>query len=134
MLDHAAYLVRDGLNPAACTSQAILDAMPRLGGHDAEGRQAANPAEGRRSPRHVSYIAFAPARGVPVFVALNKFDFAAVMGMAKGRQRADRASIASGGVGRGLLLGQYRIEGGGIFGGAEFFNRGTISQQPGDAR
>ena len=30
-----------------------------------------------------SYIAFAPGRGVAVFVAINKFDFAAAMGMAE---------------------------------------------------
>ena len=30
-----------------------------------------------------SYIAFAPTRGVAVFVAINKFDFGAAMGMAE---------------------------------------------------
>ena len=30
-----------------------------------------------------TYIAFAPARDMAVFVAINKFDFAAAMGMAQ---------------------------------------------------
>ena len=30
-----------------------------------------------------SYIAFAPTRGVAVFVSINKFDFGAAMGMAQ---------------------------------------------------
>jgi serine-type D-Ala-D-Ala carboxypeptidase/endopeptidase len=85
MLDHAAYLVRDGLNPVSgmdesghmdAMSLAWVVMMPK--GDRPLILQKAGGLQGT-----FSYIAFAPTRGVAVFVAINKFDFAAAMGMAE---------------------------------------------------
>jgi len=85
LLDHAAYLWRDGLN--------IVAGMDESGRMDALGLawvvmmpQGDRPlilqkAGGLQGV--FTYIAFAPTRGVGVFVAINKFDFAAAMGMAE---------------------------------------------------
>jgi D-alanyl-D-alanine-carboxypeptidase/D-alanyl-D-alanine-endopeptidase len=84
MLDHAAYLVRDGLNPVSgmdesghmdAMSLAWVVMMPE--GDRPLLLQKAGGLQGT-----FSYIAFAPTRGIAVFVAINKFDFAAAMGMA----------------------------------------------------
>ena len=85
MLDHAAYLVRDGLNPASgmdesghmdAMSLAWVVMMPE--GDRPLILQKAGGLQGT-----FSYIAFAPTRGIAVFVAINKFDFAAALGMAQ---------------------------------------------------
>ncbi len=85
MLDHAAYLVRDGLNPVSgmdesgqmdAMSLAWVVMMPE--GDRPLILQKAGGLQGT-----FSYIAFAPTRGIAVFVAINKFDFAAAMGMAQ---------------------------------------------------
>jgi len=85
MLDHAAYLVRDGLNPVSgmdesghmdAMSLAWVVMMPE--GDRPLILQKAGGLQGT-----FSYIAFAPTRGIAVFVAINKFDFGAAMGMAQ---------------------------------------------------
>jgi D-alanyl-D-alanine-carboxypeptidase/D-alanyl-D-alanine-endopeptidase len=84
LLDHAAYLERDGLNPVS--------------GFDESGRMDAISLGWIVMTPHAdlplilqkagglqgifSYTAFAPTRGIGAFVAINKFDFAAAMGMA----------------------------------------------------
>jgi D-alanyl-D-alanine-carboxypeptidase/D-alanyl-D-alanine-endopeptidase len=84
MLDHAAYLVRDGLNPVQgmdesghmdAMSLAWVVMMPK--GDRPLILQKAGGLQGT-----FSYIAFAPTRGVAAFVAINKFDFGAAMAMA----------------------------------------------------
>jgi len=85
MLDHAAYLVRDGLSPVSgmdesghmdAMSLAWVVMMPE--GDRPLILQKAGGLQGT-----FSYIAFAPTRGIAVFVAINKFDFGAAMGMAQ---------------------------------------------------
>ena len=78
-LDHAVYVMRDGLNP--------VSGLDESGHMDAMGLSwiVMNPegsrplilqkAGGRQGT--LSYIAFSPARGVGVFMSINKFDFAA---------------------------------------------------------
>ena len=85
MIDHAVYLMRDGLE--------TVSGMDESGRMDAMGLgwvammpkgdrpfilQKAGGLQGT-----FSYIAFAPARGVAVFIAINKFDFAAAAAMAQ---------------------------------------------------
>lgn len=85
MLDHAAYLVRDNLNPVSGMDESgHMDAMS-LGwvvmmpeGDRPLILQKAGGLQGT-----FSYIAFAPTRGVAAFVAINKFDFGAAMLMAE---------------------------------------------------
>jgi D-alanyl-D-alanine-carboxypeptidase/D-alanyl-D-alanine-endopeptidase len=83
MLDHAAYLVRDGLNPVQgmdesghmdAMSLAWVVMMPK--GDRPLILQKAGGLQGT-----FSYIACAPARGVAAFVAINKFDFGAATAM-----------------------------------------------------
>ncbi len=84
MIDHAVYLMRDGLE--------TVSGMDESGHMDAMGLgwvammpkgdrpfilQKAGGLQGT-----FSYIAFAPTRGVAVFIAINKFDFAAAAAMA----------------------------------------------------
>jgi D-alanyl-D-alanine-carboxypeptidase/D-alanyl-D-alanine-endopeptidase len=84
LLDHAAYLQRDGLNPVAGLDESgRMDAVS-LGwivmaphGDLPLILQKAGGLQGI-----FSYTAFAPTRGVGAFVAINKFDFAAAMAMA----------------------------------------------------
>jgi len=85
MLDHAAYLVRDGLNPVQgmdesghmdAMSLAWVVMMPK--GDRPLILQKAGGLQGT-----FTYIAFAPTRGVAAFVAINKFDFGAAMAMAQ---------------------------------------------------
>jgi len=85
LLDHAAYLVRDGLNPVSgmdesghmdAMSLAWVVMMP-------EGDQPLILQKAGGLQGIFTYIAFAPARDMAVFVAINKFDFAAAMGMAQ---------------------------------------------------
>jgi len=84
MLDHAAYLVRDGLNPVQgmdesghmdAMSLAWVVMMPK--GDRPLILQKAGGLQGT-----FTYIAFAPTRGVAAFVAINEFDFGAAMAMA----------------------------------------------------
>jgi D-alanyl-D-alanine-carboxypeptidase/D-alanyl-D-alanine-endopeptidase len=84
LLDHAAYLPRDGLDPVyGLDESGRMDAMG-LGWIVMAPRsdrplilQKAGGLQGI-----FSYTAFAPTRGVGAFIAINKFDFAAAMGMA----------------------------------------------------
>jgi len=86
LLDHSIYLVRDGLSP--------VFGMDESGRMDAMGLAwVAMMPEGNRPlilqkagglQGSFSYIAFAPTRGVAVFVAINKFDFSAARAMAEG--------------------------------------------------
>jgi len=85
LLDHSLYLMRDGL--------ATVSGLDESGHMDAMGLgwvammpkgdrpfilQKAGGLQGT-----FSYIAFAPTRGVAVFIAINKFDFAAAAAMAE---------------------------------------------------
>lgn len=81
-LDHSLYLMADGL-----TTVSGVDHMDAMG----LGWVAMMPKNGRpfilqKSGGYqgtFSYIAFAPTRGVAVFIAINKFDFAAATAMAE---------------------------------------------------
>ena len=84
LLDHAIYLVRDGLNPVyGMDESGQMDAMglawvammPK--GDRPFILQKAGGLQGT-----FTYIAFAPEHGIAVFVAINKFDFGAAMAMA----------------------------------------------------
>ena len=83
LLDHAAYVPRDGLNPVAGFDEAgQMDAMG-LGwivmmpkGNRPLILQKAGGLQGI-----FSYAAFAPTRGVGVFVAINQFSVGGVMTM-----------------------------------------------------
>ncbi|MDA8125381.1 MAG: D-alanyl-D-alanine-carboxypeptidase/endopeptidase AmpH [Deltaproteobacteria bacterium] len=85
MVDHALYLMRDGL--------ATVSGLDESGRMDAMGLGwVAMMPEGNRPfilqkagglQGTFSYIAFAPTRGVGVFIAINKFDFAAAVAMAQ---------------------------------------------------
>ena len=85
LLDHAAYLWRDGLN-------AVLG-MDESGHMDAMGLGwVVMMPKGDRPPilqkagglqGIFSYVAFAPTHDIGVFVAINKFDFGAGINMAK---------------------------------------------------
>ena len=83
LLDHAIYRVRDGLDPVSGMDESghmdgmglgWVAMMPK--GNRPFILQKAGGLQGT-----FSYIAFAPARGVAVFVAINKFDFGAAMAM-----------------------------------------------------
>jgi D-alanyl-D-alanine-carboxypeptidase/D-alanyl-D-alanine-endopeptidase len=84
-LDHAAYLPRDGLNPVLGLDESgHMDAMslgwvvmmPR--GTRPLILQKAGGLQGM-----FSYIAFAPTRGVGVFIAINQFNLGAALKMAE---------------------------------------------------
>jgi serine-type D-Ala-D-Ala carboxypeptidase/endopeptidase len=84
LLDHAAYLQRDGLNPVfGLDESGRMDAIslgwivmaPR--GDRPLILQKAGGLQGV-----FTYVTFAPARGVGAFVAINKFDFGAAAAMA----------------------------------------------------
>jgi D-alanyl-D-alanine-carboxypeptidase/D-alanyl-D-alanine-endopeptidase len=85
LLDHALYLMRDGLE--------TVSGMDESGHMDAMGLGwvAMMPKGGRPFILQkagglqgiFTYIAFAPTRNVAVFMAINKFDFAAAMSMAQ---------------------------------------------------
>jgi len=84
LLDHAAYVQRDGLSPVSGLDESgHMDAMG-LGWIVMEPHgdrplilQKAGGLQGI-----FTYTAFAPTRGVGAFVAINKFDFGAAMAMA----------------------------------------------------
>jgi len=83
LLDHAIYLVRDGLKP--------VYGMDESGQMDAMGLAwVAMMPEGDRPfilqkagglQGTFAYIAFAPRQNIAVFIAINKFDFGAAMAM-----------------------------------------------------
>jgi D-alanyl-D-alanine-carboxypeptidase/D-alanyl-D-alanine-endopeptidase len=85
LLDHAAYLQRDGLNP--------ISGLDESGRMDAVGLGWIVMAPHGNRPLILqkagglqgifTYTAFAPTRGVGVFVAINRFDFGAAMAMAE---------------------------------------------------
>ncbi len=84
LLDHAAYLQRDGLKPVSGLDESgRMDAislgwivmMPR--GDQPLILQKAGGLQGV-----FTYTAFAPTRGIGAFVAINKFDFGVAMAMA----------------------------------------------------
>ena len=85
LVDHAAYLWRDGLN--------AVFGMDESGHMDAMGLGWVIMAPKRDRPLILqkagglqgvfSYVAFAPARGIGVCAAINAFDVAAGLAMAK---------------------------------------------------
>ncbi len=85
LLDHAAYLERDNLKPVfGMDESGHMDAMSlgwvvmRPEGNRPLILQKAGGLQGI-----FAYTAFAPTRGVGVFIAINKFDFTAAKGMAE---------------------------------------------------
>jgi D-alanyl-D-alanine-carboxypeptidase/D-alanyl-D-alanine-endopeptidase len=85
LLDHAAYLQRDGLNPVSGLDESGHMDAGSLGwiimaphGDRPLILQKAGGLQGV-----FCYTAFAPTRGIGVFIAINKFDFSAAMGMAE---------------------------------------------------
>ncbi|MEF2549199.1 D-alanyl-D-alanine-carboxypeptidase/endopeptidase AmpH [Aurantimonas sp. E1-2-R+4] len=83
-LSHAAYLVRDGLNPVyGMDESGHMDAMGL-------GWVVMMPEDDRPlilqkaggTNGVFSYIAFAPSRGVGVFISINQFNFSASIAMA----------------------------------------------------
>ena len=95
MLDHAAYLVREGSNPVSGMDESgHMDAMSLAWvGDDAGRRPAADLAEGGRACRARScYIAFAPTRGIAVFVVHQQVRFRRGDGHGPSRQRDDRSA------------------------------------------
>jgi len=83
LLDHGLYLMRDGLQTAAGMDESgHMDALGLawVGMMAKDDRpfivQKAGGLQGT-----FSYIAFAPTRGVAVFIAINKFDFGAAFTM-----------------------------------------------------
>jgi D-alanyl-D-alanine-carboxypeptidase/D-alanyl-D-alanine-endopeptidase len=85
LLDHALYVMRDGLE--------IASGMDESGHMDGLGLAWIGMMAAKDAPFILqkagglqgtfSYVAFAPTRGVAVFVAINKFDFAAAFQMGK---------------------------------------------------
>ena len=135
-LDHALYLNRDGLKTVSGMDESgYMDAMGLgwVGMMAKDDRpfvlQKAGGLQGT-----FTYIAFAPARGTAVFIAINKFDFGAALAMRSVRQRAvGAARSALGGVGGGFL-GEHGIESGGVLRRAELLHRDPVAQQARDAR
>jgi D-alanyl-D-alanine-carboxypeptidase/D-alanyl-D-alanine-endopeptidase len=85
VLDHALYVMRDGLE--------VASGMDESGHMDGLGLAWIGMMAEKNSPFILqksgglqgtfSYIAFAPSRGVAVFIAINRFDFAAALEMGK---------------------------------------------------
>ncbi len=85
LLDHAAYLYRDGLNPVAGFDEAgHMDAIG-LGWiiMQPEGSRPLILQKSGGLQGVFSYTAFAPARQVGVFIAINRFNVSAALTMAK---------------------------------------------------
>ena len=85
LLDHAAYLPRDGLSPAFSLDEAgQMDAMG-LGWvvMQPEGNRPLILQKTGGLQGIFSYVAFAPSRGIGVFVAINQFNIAGVSAMAQ---------------------------------------------------
>lgn len=84
LLSHAAYLIRDGLDPVyGMDESGRMNAMG-LGWviMMPEGDRPLIIQKAGGTNGVFSYTAFAPSRGVGVFIAINEFDFAAGMEMA----------------------------------------------------
>lgn len=84
LLDHAAYVYRDGLNPVyGLDESGHMDAMS-LGWvvmmPEGDRPLILQKAGGRQGI--FTYAAFAPSRGVGAFVAINEFNFGASLNMA----------------------------------------------------
>lgn len=85
MLDHALYVMRDGLE--------IASGMDESGHMDGLGLAWIGMMAGKDTPFILQkagglqgtfcYIAFAPTRGAAVFVAINAFNFSAAFEMGK---------------------------------------------------
>lgn len=83
LLDHAAYVPRDGLDPVSGLDESgHMDAMG-LGWivMEPEGSRPLILQKAGGLQGVFSYVAFAPERGVGVFVAINSFDFSAASAM-----------------------------------------------------
>ncbi|MBJ3774334.1 serine hydrolase [Acuticoccus mangrovi] len=83
-LSHAAHLIRDGLDPVyGMDESGHMDAMG-LGWviMMPEGDRPLIIQKAGGTNGIFSYLAFAPTRGVGVFISINKFDFAASVEMA----------------------------------------------------
>ena len=83
-ISHAAWLMRDGLDPVSGMDESgHMDAMG-LGWvimmPDGDRPLVIQKAGGTNGV--FSYVAFAPSRGVGVFIAINQFDFSAATAMA----------------------------------------------------
>ncbi|MGB6968345.1 MAG: D-alanyl-D-alanine-carboxypeptidase/endopeptidase AmpH, partial [Methyloceanibacter sp.] len=83
LLDHALYLQRDGLQTVAGMDESgHMDAMGLAWvGMMPEGDRPFILQKAGGLQGNFSYIAFAPTRGVAVFIAINKFDFGAAIAM-----------------------------------------------------
>jgi D-alanyl-D-alanine-carboxypeptidase/D-alanyl-D-alanine-endopeptidase len=84
LLDHAAYVQRDGLDPAyGFDESGQMDAMG-LGWivMEPEGNRPLILQKAGGLQGMFVYHAFAPTRGIGVFVAINQFDFGAATSMA----------------------------------------------------
>ena len=85
LIDHAAYLWRDGLNAVIGMDEfGHMDAMG-LGWviMQAEGDRPLLLQKAGGLQGIFSYVAFAPTRNIGIMVAINSFDFSAAMAMAK---------------------------------------------------
>jgi D-alanyl-D-alanine-carboxypeptidase/D-alanyl-D-alanine-endopeptidase len=84
LLDHAAYVQRDGLNPVyGLDESGRMDAMGLAWVvMEPEGDRPLILQKAGGLQGMFVYVAFAPARGVGAFVAINQFDFGAAMTMA----------------------------------------------------
>ncbi len=84
LLDHALYLMRDGLETVSGMDESgHMDAMGLAWvGMMPEGDRPFILQKAGGLQGTFSYIAFAPSRGVGVFIAINQFDFGAAMAMA----------------------------------------------------
>ncbi len=85
LLDHALYLMRDGLETVSGMDESgHMDAMGLAWvGMMPEGDRPFILQKAGGLQGTFSYIAFAPNRGVGVFIAINQFDFGAAMAMAE---------------------------------------------------
>ena len=85
LLDHAAYLDRDGLNPVFGMDEGgMMDAMG-LGWvvMRPEGNRPLILHKSGGLQGEFSFVAFAPARGIGVFVSMNEFSVEGFDAMAK---------------------------------------------------
>jgi D-alanyl-D-alanine-carboxypeptidase/D-alanyl-D-alanine-endopeptidase len=85
VIDHALYLQRDGLERAIGFDEG--DPMSAIGlgwlGLAPEGPRPFLLAKSGGMQGFMTYLAFAPSRGVAVFVAVNQFNFGGFLGLAK---------------------------------------------------
>jgi D-alanyl-D-alanine-carboxypeptidase/D-alanyl-D-alanine-endopeptidase len=83
LLDHGLYLVRDGLDRVSGMEESgHMDAMGLAWvGMMPKGNRPFILQKGRRPSGHVLLHRLRPGEGVAVFMAINKYDFAAAMAM-----------------------------------------------------